>query len=90
MCTNLYKHIRLAQPSDLFSIQEPTLPIAFLGGDERGEDEGRSDTIIIYTINRHEQTANLISMRRGTYDEIFECHMSHKINYAYGVTLLTV
>lgn len=83
----------LPQHSVLFSKQEKSpFSIALLGVDERGEDKGRADTIIICTINPNEQSAKLISIPRDTYVEIFERHMSDKINhaYAYGGTLLTV
>ncbi|WP_341322777.1 LCP family protein [Solibacillus sp. FSL H8-0523] len=97
LSTNMYQPLRaneeLPQRSVKLSKQEKSpFSIALLGVDERGEDKGRADTIIICTINPSEQSAKLLSIPRDTHVEIFERQMSDKINhsYAYGGTLLTV
>ncbi len=63
--------------------QEP-ISLLFLGVDERKDDKGRSDTIIVVTINPTTNSTKMISIPRDTYTEILGKGISDKINHAYA------
>ncbi|PIC68030.1 LytR family transcriptional regulator [Sporosarcina sp. P16a] len=63
--------------------QEP-ISLLFLGVDERKGDKGRSDTIIVVTINPTTNTTKMISIPRDTYTEIQGKKVWDKINHAYA------
>jgi len=56
--------------------------VLLLGVDSRGEDQSRTDTIMIAQFDPKEQTAKLVSLMRDIYVEIPE-YQSYKINTAY-------
>lgn len=55
-----------------------------LGVDERTGDVGRSDTMILLTVNPEEGTTKMLSIPRDTYTEIIGMGMKDKINHAYA------
>ena len=55
----------------------------FLGVDERNGDQGRSDTIIVLSVNFNSKKIGLISIPRDTRVEI-PLHGQDKINHAYA------
>lgn len=55
-----------------------------LGIDERQGDAGRSDTLIVLTVNPNEETTKMISIPRDTYTEIVGTNREDKINHAYA------
>ncbi len=57
--------------------------ILLLGSDSRGEDQGRSDTIIVAHYNKNSKTPQLISFMRDLYVDIPDYGMN-KINAAYS------
>ncbi|SDZ46447.1 cell envelope-related function transcriptional attenuator common domain-containing protein [Evansella caseinilytica] len=61
-------------------------PLAFLlmGVDERGADKGRTDTIIVITVNPEEESMKMVSIPRDTYTEIVGRGTMDKINHAYA------
>ena len=66
-----------------------------LGVDEREGDVGRSDTLIVLTVNPTTQTTKMISIPRDTYTEIVGTNKMDKINHAYafggiGMSMQTV
>ncbi|WP_230309169.1 LCP family protein [Planomicrobium sp. YIM 101495] len=66
-------------------------PVSFLllGVDQRENDRGRSDTMIVLTINPGLDSALMLSIPRDTYAEIVGYGFSDKLNHAYafgGVT----
>ena len=63
--------------------QEP-ISLLFLGVDERIGDKGRSDTIIVVTVNPTTKSTKMISIPRDTYTEIEGKGISDKINHAYA------
>lgn len=63
--------------------QEP-VSFLFLGVDERTGDKGRSDTIIVVTINPTENSTKMISIPRDTYTAIIGRGTTDKINHAYA------
>lgn len=64
-------------------IQEP-FSILLLGVDERGEDAGRSDAILVLTVNEQLQTTKMVSIPRDTRVEIIGKGFEDKINHAYA------
>lgn len=72
-------------------IHKDPVAILLLGVDEREGDRGRSDTIMIATINPHEQDVVLTNIPRDTRVEIPGREGKDKINhsYAYGGVDLT-
>lgn len=61
-------------------------PISFalLGVDERTGDIGRSDTIIVITVNPNTNTTKMVSIPRDTRTEIVGKDKLDKINHAYA------
>ncbi|KIL49829.1 LytR family transcriptional regulator [Jeotgalibacillus soli] len=66
-----------------FNEQDP-FSVLMLGVDEREGDAGRSDTIIVMTVNPAEQTTKLLSIPRDTLTEIVGRGTNDKINHAYA------
>ncbi|ATP39422.1 LytR family transcriptional regulator [Solibacillus sp. R5-41] len=55
-----------------------------LGVDERQGDRGRSDTMIVLTVNPSLETTKLLSIPRDSYTEIIGKNVQDKINHAYA------
>jgi len=60
------------------------ISIVLLGVDEREDDRGRSDTIIVLTVNPTLETSKMLSIPRDTYVEIAGMSMQDKINHSYA------
>ncbi|MGK7376232.1 LCP family glycopolymer transferase [Planococcus sp. 1R117A] len=60
------------------------ISVLLLGVDEREDDRGRSDTMIVLTINPADQSTKMVSIPRDTYTEIVGLDISDKINHAYA------
>ncbi|MGE7622474.1 LCP family protein [Viridibacillus sp. NPDC096237] len=58
--------------------------ILLLGVDQRENDKGRSDTIIVLTINANEGSTKMLSIPRDTYTKIVGHGTSDKLNHAYA------
>lgn len=58
--------------------------ILILGVDERENDSGRSDTMIVMTVNPNTSSTKMVSIPRDTYTEIIGEKMSDKINHSYA------
>lgn len=65
------------------SKSEP-VSILLLGADERGEDKGRSDSLMVITLNPKNNSMKTVSIPRDTYTEIVGKGKSDKINHAYA------
>ncbi|MCA1026845.1 LytR family transcriptional regulator [Cytobacillus kochii] len=63
--------------------QEP-FSVLMLGVDERSGDKGRSDTIIVITVNPNDQSMKMLSIPRDTRTEIVGKGFDDKINHAYA------
>lgn len=72
-----------SQPVDIKTKSEPFSAL-LLGVDERDGDAGRSDTMIVVTINPSLQTTKMLSIPRDTYTEIVGKGVKDKINHAYS------
>ena len=64
-------------------ISEP-FSVLMLGIDERENDSGRSDTMIVLTVNPKEGTVKMLSIPRDTRTEIIGNNTTEKINHAYA------
>ena len=71
------------QPVDITSKKEP-ISALILGVDERENDGGRSDTMIVLTVNPNLQTTKMLSIPRDTYTKIVGKGFEDKINHAYA------
>lgn len=58
--------------------------VLMLGVDEREGDAGRSDTIIVMTVNPTDKSTKMVSIPRDTYTEIIGRDSKDKINHAYA------
>lgn len=63
--------------------KEP-ISVLFLGVDERKGDRGRSDTMIVMTVNPNNNTSKMVSIPRDTYTDIIGYGIKDKINHAYA------
>ncbi|TYR78842.1 LytR family transcriptional regulator [Priestia megaterium] len=66
-----------------FSDKDP-LSILLLGVDQRGADRGRSDSLILLTVNPEKQSVKMVSIPRDTRTEIIGKGTKDKINHAYA------
>jgi LCP family protein required for cell wall assembly len=58
--------------------------LLILGVDERDHDKGRSDTIIVLTVNPSNDSTKMVSIPRDTYTEIIGKDKLDKVNHAYA------
>lgn len=58
--------------------------ILMLGVDERADDTGRSDTIMVMTVNPKTNESKIVSIPRDTYTELVGKGTMDKINHAYA------
>lgn len=65
------------------SNQEP-FSVLLLGVDEREDDRGRSDTMVVMTVNPQEKSSKMVSIPRDTYSEIVGRGTLDKLNHAYA------
>ncbi|KAA0955548.1 LytR family transcriptional regulator [Sporosarcina sp. ANT_H38] len=67
----------------VFEQQEP-FSVLVLGVDERADDAGRSDTMIVMTVNPATKSTKMVSIPRDTYTEIVGKGVKDKLNHAYA------
>ncbi|RHW37254.1 LytR family transcriptional regulator [Neobacillus notoginsengisoli] len=58
--------------------------VLLLGVDQRANDRGRSDSIIVMTVNPHKNSVKMLSIPRDTRTEIIGRGTQDKINHAYA------
>ncbi|OCA87701.1 LytR family transcriptional regulator [Bacillus sp. FJAT-27225] len=66
-----------------FEKQEP-FSVLLLGVDERKGDRGRSDTMIVLTVNPNQKSVKMLSIPRDTRTDIVGHGTVDKINHAYA------
>lgn len=79
----MHEPIDREQRDITFDNQEPFTAL-MLGVDEREGDKGRSDTIIVLTVNPQKNSVKMLSIPRDTYTEIIGRGTQDKINHAYA------
>ncbi|QCJ44196.1 LytR family transcriptional regulator [Bacillus sp. S3] len=67
----------------VFKEKDP-FSVLMLGVDEREGDKGRSDTIIVLTVNPNNNSVKMLSIPRDTRTEIIGKGTEDKINHAYA------
>lgn len=72
----------IAQPVNISS-KEPFSAL-ILGVDKRDNDAGRSDTMLVLTVNPTLETTKMLSIPRDTLTEIVGAEFEDKINHAYA------
>lgn len=58
--------------------------VLVLGVDERAGDKGRSDTMVVLTVNPETKSTKMLSLPRDTYTEIVGKGVKDKLNHAYA------
>ncbi|WP_107924206.1 LCP family glycopolymer transferase [Lysinibacillus parviboronicapiens] len=83
---NMYKPLDIDSKQLLPSVSQDPISILLLGVDERPGDIGRSDTMIVITVNPETETSTMMSIPRDTRAFISSKNTYDKINaaYAYG------
>ncbi|MBY0097114.1 LytR family transcriptional regulator [Mesobacillus maritimus] len=79
----MHEPIERPQREITFKKREPFTAL-MLGVDEREGDKGRSDTIIVLTVNPEKNSVKMLSIPRDTYTEIIGRGTQDKINHAYA------
>lgn len=71
---------------DLEVNMEDREPLSFLllGVDARAADSGRSDTLMVVTVNPEDRSMKMVSIPRDTYTEMVGRGHQDKINHAYA------
>lgn len=65
-------------------VEKEPISVLLLGVDEREADVGRSDTIIVLTVNPSLASIKVLSIPRDTYTEIIGLDKMDKLNHAYA------
>ncbi|MGG3563580.1 LytR family transcriptional regulator [Neobacillus rhizosphaerae] len=73
----------IRQEPVVFEEKDP-FSVLMLGVDERAGDKGRSDTIIVLTVNPNTNSVKMLSIPRDTRTEIVGKGSEDKINHAYA------
>ncbi|KPL59386.1 LCP family glycopolymer transferase [Rossellomorea vietnamensis] len=87
---SMHEEVKRDKPKDTPNItkekDEPAEPISILmmGVDERQNDQGRSDALIVMTLNPEKEKMQMISIPRDTRTEIIGHGTTDKINHAYA------
>ncbi len=71
------------EESIIFGEKDP-FSVLVLGVDEREGDKGRSDTMIVMTVNPDLKSTKMVSIPRDTYTEIVGHGTEDKLNHAYA------
>lgn len=69
---------------DLTLAKKEPFSVLMLGVDEREGDKGRSDTLIVLTVNPKNNSVKMLSIPRDTRTEIIGRGKQDKINHAYA------
>ncbi|MEH7438592.1 LytR family transcriptional regulator [Neobacillus drentensis] len=72
------------RPEPVAFKEKDPFSILMLGVDERSGDKGRSDTIIVLTVNPNNNSVKMLSIPRDTRTEITGKGTEDKINHAYA------
>ncbi len=74
----------VARPANLSLSKKEPFSVLMLGVDERSGDRGRSDSIIVMTVNPKKESIDMLSIPRDTRVEIVGKGIDDKINHAYA------
>jgi len=65
-------------------VENEPISVLLLGVDKRGDDRGRSDSMILLTVNAQKESVKMVSIPRDTRTEIIGKGLIDKINHAYA------
>ncbi|RHW39532.1 LytR family transcriptional regulator [Lysinibacillus yapensis] len=80
--TTIKREIKREKPIDV-KAKEPFSAL-IVGVDERAGDKGRTDTMIVLTVNPTQKSTKMLSIPRDTYTELIGLDINDKINHAYA------
>ncbi|APH03550.1 LytR family transcriptional regulator [Bacillus weihaiensis] len=72
------------RPEDVVFKDKDPISILLMGVDEREGDRGRSDSLILMTVNPNTNSTQMVSIPRDTRTEIVGKGIDDKINHAYA------
>jgi polyisoprenyl-teichoic acid--peptidoglycan teichoic acid transferase len=72
------------RPEPIALNKKQPFSVLMMGVDERQGDKGRSDTMIVLTVNPNTQSVKMLSIPRDTRTEIVGKSREDKINHAYA------
>ncbi|WP_368297487.1 LytR family transcriptional regulator [Cytobacillus firmus] len=72
------------RPEKITLAKKEPFSVLMLGVDERSGDKGRSDTMIVLTVNPNDKSIKMLSIPRDTRTEIVGKGFEDKINHAYA------
>lgn len=72
------------RPAPITLDKKEPFSVLMMGVDEREGDRGRSDTLIVLTVNPQTKTTKMLSIPRDTRTEIIGKGLDDKINHAYA------
>src|SRR4051812_16085191 len=72
------------RPEEITLTKQEPFSVLVLGVDERKGDRGRSDTMIVLTVNPNQNSIKMLSIPRDTRTEIVGHGTTDKINHAYA------
>ena len=72
------------RPEEITLAKQDPFSVLLLGVDERQGDRGRSDTMIVLTVNPNQNSIKMLSIPRDTRTEIIGHGTTDKINHAYA------
>jgi polyisoprenyl-teichoic acid--peptidoglycan teichoic acid transferase len=72
------------RPAPVTLEKKQPFSVLMMGVDEREGDRGRSDTLIVLTVNPNTKTTKMLSIPRDTRTEIMGKGFDDKINHAYA------
>ena len=72
------------RPEEITLAKQDPFSVLLLGVDERQGDRGRSDTMIVLTVNTNQNSIQMLSIPRDTRTEIIGHGTTDKINHAYA------
>lgn len=78
------RKIEVVRPKPVELQRKDPFSVLMLGVDERKGDKGRSDTIIVLTVNPNTNSVKMVSIPRDTRTEIVGRGTQDKINHAYA------
>ncbi|WP_191560034.1 LytR family transcriptional regulator [Metabacillus idriensis] len=80
------------RPDPIAFKEKDPISILIMGVDEREGDRGRTDSLILMTVNPNKESMQMVSIPRDTRTEIIGRGKDDKINhaYAFGGTQMTV
>lgn len=72
------------RPDPIAFKEKDPISVLLMGVDEREGDKGRSDSLILLTVNPNKKSMNMVSIPRDTRTEIIGKGKEDKINHAYA------